>query len=131
MFELYKPQVIMAAYSKVHIFWEVKIKGKISQNFVAFSEYMNFKWFNFHMKLIIVDHSVLYAQLFHRNVSSNYLRKKEYVCKFILSRDILIVGLLCSQKSILSTENGREEGEGLLYWWVCIKMNFSLLMIML
>ena len=48
-------------FSKVHIFWEghkilrnlpltfdcvctaVKSKGKISQNFVAFSEYMNFK----------------------------------------------------------------------------------------
>ena len=28
---------------KVHIFWEGhKSKGKISQNFVAFSEYMNF-----------------------------------------------------------------------------------------
>ena len=56
---------------KVHIFWEghkilrnlhltfdystaVKSKGKISQNFVAFSEYMNFNW----------TYSVKFTQLF-------------------------------------------------------------------
>ena len=38
--------ILKFMFCNVHIFWEgqtvVKSKGKISQNFVAFSEYMNF-----------------------------------------------------------------------------------------
>ena len=36
---VYKNQFI-----KIHIFWEATSKVKISNNFVAFSEYMNFNW---------------------------------------------------------------------------------------